>query len=169
MNARLIFLGILTLFAGTSARADYAWIPGYQKLVTKAGIDVLVSESNFESSGTAQALPANGQLKDAIFWLSAEYGLVESGSLGVDLPFYFSSLVSNTSSLQGTGLGDTTLRLKWSAKLVNPFFTPELMLKVPTGDSGGTGAVGIEPPTGADQSDSEGNDPVTKDPDDGDP
>ncbi len=145
MKARLILFAFCLSFASSLARADYGWIPEYKKLVTRFGLDVFKSESNYDTTGAIVALPSNGQLSDTILSLSAEYGLAESWSLGMDLPFYISSLDSPTSRLlAGTGLGDITTHLKWAVKPVTPIVTLELLLKFPSGSSGvGTGNLAL--------------------------
>lgn len=139
MNARHFLLGILLLLLCVSARADYGWIPQYKKLITKAGIDVFKSDANFDTSGAVTALPSSGELRDTLFWLSAEYGLAESWSLGMEFPFFMSSLDSPAGTLlEGSGLGDITAHLKWAVKPVTPILTFDLLFKFPSGSSGGT-------------------------------
>ncbi len=133
-------LAILISVTSLSARADYGWIPEYKKLQTKFAVDVYKSASNFQSDGTTANLPSGGELQDLIVTLGADYGLAESWSLGLETPFYVSSVDGTTSRLaEGSGLGDITARLKWAVKPINPVTTLEALLKFPAGTTGGTG------------------------------
>lgn len=124
----------LLFFLAIPARADYGWIPEYQKLITKLGLDVFKSTANYNNTGTLTSLPSNAELKDTTIWLSAEYGLAESWAMAVEFPFVMSALDGTSSRLaDGSGIGDITARLKWAVKPISPIITLETYLKFPTG------------------------------------
>ena len=135
----------LSFLVGSSAWANYAWIPKYQHLELKIGGEFLRTSENFNSVGTRDdiayvprpgATPQLVSYKDFSFVAEAEYGVVDEVSVGLRLPFQTASLDAQDSSsqslLKSSGLGDVNVGIKWNFRKTGPTLTAETYLKIPS-------------------------------------
>jgi hypothetical protein len=135
----------LLLIVGSSlterAIADYAWIPKYETLFLRAGMDFYRTGANFLQDGSVQALSIDGtpvQLTDYRFWVEGEYGIADNVSVYLRTSYLSSSVdpvlggQGQGSYLTGYGLGDVYTGVKWCVYSAAPTLTFETRLKIPT-------------------------------------
>jgi hypothetical protein len=141
MAIRRIFIFLLLSVTALSAlapnaRADYGWIPEYQKLNLKVGTDFLNTSQNYGPDGTVGTLTANGQsssLNEFHVWTDAEYGIARDWAVRARLSYVSNSLSSDGTDLaSGSGFGDVDLGVKWNFKSDYPILTLEVLVHIPT-------------------------------------
>jgi hypothetical protein len=120
------------------ARADYGWIPDYQELRVRAGLDFFRSTDNFDTTGQLQPLALGGQPTQFgmdSFYVEPEYGIAQDTSIWLRFGFLSNSLTAQSSDAtfaSGSGLGDIRASVKWNVKPTLPLVTIEAMVKIPT-------------------------------------
>lgn len=134
---RLFLLGYFLL--NNAARADYAWIPEYMKLVGKVGLDFARSSENFDSQGARTNIVTGGStasFSETRFWIEPEYGVAQDWTIGGRFSIVSGSVGGTSSTLlSGAGLGDTLLFLKYGLSPAAPLLTLEVKAKFPSGSS----------------------------------
>jgi len=128
-----VVLGIS--LASPVARADYGWIPQYQQLFLRSGIDFYSTDQNYNATGALEPLTSGGNLHEYRLWLEGEYGIAQDWSTRVRLRYVNSTLdsqVPGQTLAAGSGLSDVTVALKWNLKSDYPIVTTEVFTTIPT-------------------------------------
>jgi len=126
---------ILGLGLAATARADYGWVPDYQKLFLKGGVDFFQTDQNYNTSGATEPLASNGSLHQSQFYLEGEYGIAPDWSVRGRFGFQSDSLSANTDGSElasASGPSNLTLGLKWNFKPHYPILTLEVYSVIPT-------------------------------------
>ena len=133
---RLILFLILVSFA-TTAHAQRLWVPELQKLQFLVGVDIQQSDANWTTSSGLTNLIGSRELTDTILRLEAEYGIADDWAIYGKLVLLDGSLISPTGAqvLNGAGLGDSKLGLKWNLKTANPILLLDVEATLPFGAS----------------------------------
>lgn len=139
MDKRLLLL----LFFPLSLFADYGWIPRYQNLIFKGGMDYYSTSDNFSDNGDIVAvtyLSTPMKLTRFNFWLDPEYSFARDWSASLRLGFYTQNLTAESGAavgntvLSGSGLEDFRLSTKWRL-MKKPVLTLETMARIPIASS----------------------------------
>ena len=84
-------------------RADFGWIPDYQKLVLKPGYEFFTTSSNFAGDGAIDNIvfknESNISLTEHRFFIDGEYGLAEDWSGLLKLGFATGFADSDTGTI----------------------------------------------------------------------
>lgn len=131
-------LFILFLTLSSVSLADYAWIPKYQNLWAKLGMDYLASRENFGSDGDRNDITYQNRIVDFTeykFWIEGEYGIAENVSASLRPTFLWNSINPLTGVGTGFpsngGMADMFVGFKWNPVKTPFLLTPELQVKFP--------------------------------------
>ena len=127
-------LGFLMLWSAVS-RADYGWVPDYQKLNLRLGGEYFSTQDNYLPNATVGPLTsgATSRLNDLRFYLEGEYGIAADWAAKVKINFVNPVLDGGTTGTlaNSSGFGDMWTSLKWNFKPQYPMLTFEALVKAP--------------------------------------
>src|SRR5262249_27560363 len=116
-SMRRVFL--LALLITRAALADYGWIPEYQHLQLRTGVDIFSSGQNYANDSFLDAPRMSGQIinfDDIMFWMRPEFGIAMDWSVGLFLGFSrptATAIGTGAVLASGSGLMDTWVNAKW--------------------------------------------------------
>jgi hypothetical protein len=121
------------------AAADYGWIPKYETLFLRVGVDYFTTGENFGGDGSRLKLAEQNQpvhLDQYHFWVEPEYGIADGFSVYMHANYLGETLspVSGISTVyaSGGGTGDIYAGVKWNFYTKLPTLTFETRFKIPT-------------------------------------